>query len=293
MSKITACERLSNKAIYEHCNASIAEIYHENSKLNAYRLKYLQFELAQSVADPDFKPVSLENGKTYPTLSRKKLLPIERIDLALGEALLMRRSVREFQESPIPYQTLSNLLTHSAGINSIFRIDGNGSKTGFRAYPSAGALYPLEIYILINRVDDVAAGLYHYNVRSSCLECLYEGETAALVDKYKVRDQAIKETNTTLFVTAVFKRTTYKYGDRGYRFIMMEVGHLFQNISLVAVALGLGTCEIGGCEDDELNSMLQIDGVNEAIVGEIAIGVASPGGNNSMPDIHSNDGRGF
>lgn len=285
MSIVKENERLANQAIYEHNNPSIAELFHENTKLNTYTLKQLQYSLAKAVSNPDFKQASLNDGKSYPTLERKKLTPRRSLNGNIGDAIWKRRSIRKFSPKNISFETMSDLLQYSSGISNILKKE-NDSVTGFRTYPSGGALYPLEIYLVINRVSNLSTGIYHYNVRSNYLEIISTGNLQEQIDKLHIRDQLIEESGITILVTATFKRTTYKYGNRGYRFVLMEVGHLFQNIALVAEALNLGTCDIGGYEDDELNTLLQVDGVNEAVVGEIAVGIPSPFGDNTMPGIY-------
>lgn len=286
MSVVQENERLANQAIYEHNDPSIAELFHENSKLNSYKLKELQFSLAKAVSDPDFKKASLNSGKSYPTLPRKHLLSQRELKANIGDIIWHRRSIRSFSSESIKFEELSDLLLYSSGISHPLQKEDNGSVTGFRTYPSGGGLYPLEIYLVVNHVSGLSSGLYHYNVRGKCLEVMSTENLHTQFSKLHVRDQLIEDSGITLLATAVFKRTTYKYGNRGYRFVLMEVGHLFQNIALVAESLKLGTCDIGGYEDDELNEFLHIDGVNEAIVGEIAIGVPSPIGDNTMPDIY-------
>lgn len=285
MSVVGENERLANHAIFEHNDPTIYELFHENTKLNSYELKKLQHSLAMAVSNSDFKKASLNSGKCYPTLPRKNLLPKKKLSVAIDKVIWNRRSIREFLPENISFQSLSTLLQYSSGISHTIVENNNGSQSGFRTYPSGGGLYPLEIYLVVNRVSDLQMGLYHYNVRENCLEkLLTKEELYSQLDKLHIRDQLIKESGVTILLTSVFKRSTYKYGDRGYRFVLMEVGHLSQNIALVSEALNLGSCNIGGYEDDELNTLLQIDGVSEAVVGEIAIGIPDLLGKNLMPD---------
>lgn len=280
MSVVTENERLANAAIYEHINPSISELFHENSKLNLYTLKLLQYSMAQAVSNPDFKKASLQNNKVYPTAKRIPLKKRSNLNSNLGEDILNRKSERKFKDKPLTFQSLSDLLSYSGGISHV------QGKFQFRTYPSGGALYPLEIYLLVNKVKSLEQGVYHFNVRSNCLEQLKVNNVKNEATKLGIRDQGFFDSAVTIMVSAVFKRTTYKYGDRGYRFVLMEVGHLLQNISLVATALGIGSCEIGGYQDDEDNQFLNIDGVNEAIVGEMILGYPDVDRDNTMPGIY-------
>lgn len=280
MSVVTENERLANASIYEHINPSVAELFHENSKLNLYTLKLLQYSIAQAVSNPDFKKASLNNNKVYPTAKRIPLKKKSKLVGNLGEIILKRKSERKFNNKPITFQDFSDLLSYGGGIS---HLQGNFQ---FRTYPSGGALYPLEIYILVNNVDGLARGLYHFNVRSNCLEQLKTRNMKSEAIKLGIRDQGFFDSAVTILVSAVFKRTTYKYGNRGYRFVLMEVGHLLQNISLIATSLGIGSCDIGGYQDDEDNQFLNIDGVNEAIVGEMILGYPNVASDNTMPGIY-------
>jgi len=284
MSVVGENERLANHTIFEHNDPSISELFHENTKLNSYELKRLQNSLARAVSNPNFKRASLNSGKCYPTLKRKKLSPMKPLSIDIDKVIWHRRSIRNFLQEYITFEDLSTLLQYSAGINHVLVENGNGSKSGFRTYPSAGGLYPLEIYLVVNRVTDLPSGLYHYNVRENCLESIFTDNLYDKLNSLHIRDQLITESGVSILITSVFKRNTYKYGNRGYRFTLMEVGHLSQNIALVSEALKLGSCNIGGYEDDELNTLLNIDGVNEAVIGELAVGLPNLRGNNNMPD---------
>lgn len=280
MSTIKAGDRLASQASNEYQSPKLYEIFHENTKLNSHKLKIFQSHVGKHISNPDFKESSLENNKCYPTLKRIKLNISKLPALNIQSCILNRKSVRNFTSDPMQYNELSNILYYSAGLN-----DHKKYKINFRNEPSAGALYPLEIYIVINRVNNIHTGIYHYNIRENCLELLKEvNDICNLVDDYHIKDQSITTANATLLVTAIFKRTTFKYGNRGYRFILTEVGHLLQNIALTSTTYGIGTCELGGYEDDEINHLLDIDGVYEAIVGEMAIGNFE-NKNNEMPNV--------
>lgn len=115
-----------------------------------------------------------------------------------------------------------------------------------------------------------------------------------MTNKFGIRDQSIDCAPITILLTAMFRRTIYKYGNRGYRFILTESGHLLQNIALLSTSYGMGTCDIGGYEDDEINEMLGIDGMTESVIGEVALGLCGDNGN-EMSGIYGkgNEDGGF
>lgn len=241
MSVINAGERLSSKVVQEHVTPELYEMFHENTKLNKYKLKVLQYQLAENVSDSDFKPASLNNNKCYPTADITELKVNYDYKISLIEALGNRRSKRNFTGDEVPFNDLSSILKYSGGISGGIRIGDR--EVPLRAYPSGGALYPLEIYLYANQVHGLERGIYHYNVRQDTLEKLRViNKSNELSRQFEIKDQPIEDASVTFIITAMFHRTTYKYGNRGYRFIFIELGHLMQNLSLMAVANDLGAC---------------------------------------------------
>lgn len=270
MSVINSGERLASKVAQEPLTPELRELFHENTKLNKYRLKVLLYNMNKQVSDLNFKSASLNSCKAYPTSSKIKLKKTKDSNIKLIDAIHKRRSQRNFLAKEVKLADLSSILIESAGING--KVSVNEKEVLVRAYPSGGALYPLELYVVANNVSGLEKGIYHYNVKDNSLEKLELFKKGDFSKKYEISDQFINDAPVTILVSAMFHRTTYKYGNRGYRFILMEVGHMLQNISLLSVANGLGSCEVGGYEDDELNNLLKIDGITEAVVGEIALG---------------------
>jgi SagB-type dehydrogenase family enzyme len=158
------------------------------------------------------------------------------------------------------------LLYYSAGLKT-----KKINKHVGRFYPSAGARYPLELYI-VSLNSQLPRALYHYYPKEHGLEKMWlynENQIALCFDQ-----DWIKKASIILLISAVFKRTTTKYGDRGYRHVLIESGHMGQNIYLISSALNLSCCSIGGFFDLKLNRLLEVDGVEEAIIYAFAIGHA-------------------
>jgi len=189
----------------------------------------------------------------------------------LMRLLRARESCRDYSYRPLPAQILSNILACGYGIIRTARLGPIG-QIHFRTTPSAGGLFPLEIYALARGVEGTVDGLYHYNVRRHSLEFLKAGGWFAELDHGLLMAPLVRGANVILFLSAVFARSQKKYGPRGYRYIMLEAGHVAQNICLSAVEQGLGSLCMGGYLDGRLNSFLGLDNITEAVVYSIAVG---------------------
>ena len=189
-----------------------------------------------------------------------------------------RRSVREFSTVALTLSELSQLLWAGTGITA-----GREGEY-YRTAPSAGALYPIETYVVAHRVEGLPAGLYHYRLvgvdehgradagKGHVLEELanrdLEAELAAAT-----LDQSVTADAAAVFVwTAVFGRSRWKYRERAYRYVYLDAGHIAAHVSLAAIALGLATCQLAAFYDDELNALLGVDGQTEGAVYLTVVG---------------------
>lgn len=201
--------------------------------------------------------------KEYPRLDRFILPVPESLGTSsLEEVLMNRKSTRISSKRPLTLEQISQLLYFSAGLRKT-----SVSQVGNRTYPSGGARYPLEIYV-ISQNSDLPKGIYHYNLREHSLEVLL---SHSKID-YSFNQPWIKKVPILILITAIFERNTIKYGDRGYRHILQESGHMGQNFYLVSEALNLAVSGIGGYIDDDLHRLLDIDGVKESVVYIIGLG---------------------
>jgi SagB-type dehydrogenase family enzyme len=148
----------------------------------------------------------------------------------------------------------------------------SGSGQSFRAAPSAGALYPLEVYCAAFAVLGLAAGLYHFDPFGNALEQLELGDFRSSLGAAAPMPEPILTSACVLIVSAMFWRTRFKYGQRGFRFALLEAGHLAQNVLLAAEALDLGSLPVGGFFDARVDDLLRIDGVNESALYLLPIG---------------------
>jgi len=201
--------------------------------------------------------------KAYPRLEEFILPEPREPKITLGKSLKKRKSTRSFSGDSIELYELSTLLFYGAGLIR----DAESWDETRRPYPSGGARYPLEIYLGARMIEGLPDGVYHYNVKGHFLEKIGNKEILGKL-RNKINPSWAKEAALILVITAVFYRTLNKYQDRGYRYILLEAGHLAQNLYLLAAALDLKCCGLGDFLEDQLNNVLDID---EEIEGTIYV----------------------
>jgi len=170
-------------------------------------------------------------------------------DVSIEQSLLNRRSIRSYSGQPLTLQELSQLLWAAQGLTD---------PGGFRAAPSAGGLYPLELYLVAGDVSDLTAGVYRYQPDGHQLVKIGDGDKRAELAEAALGQEWVKEGAVSIVFTAVYERTTVKYGDRGVRYVHMEAGHAAQNLCLQATAMGLGAVTVGAFSDDLINQLLNL-----------------------------------
>lgn len=169
---------------------------------------------------------------------------------SIEEAILKRRSVRDFSISSLTIPEVSQLLWAAQGITE--------KNSGLRTAPSAGATYPLEVYLLSSNVKELSQGLYKYNPQEHSLKFITEGDKRSDISNAALKQGSIEKSSAIIILTAVYERTSARYGNRTERYVNMEIGHAGQNIYLQAVSLGLGTVMIGAFNDDSLKKVLNL-----------------------------------
>jgi len=168
---------------------------------------------------------------------------------SVEEALLKRRSKREYKSDHLPLNELGQLLWAAQGITD---------PRGFRTAPSAGATYPLEIYAAAAGIDGVAPGIYRYEPQANRLLKIADGDKRAELTAAAINQQSVAQAPLSIIITAIYERTTGYYGQRGVRYVDMEAGHAAQNVYLQAAALGLGTVVIGAFDDSRVAGLLAL-----------------------------------
>lgn len=180
--------------------------------------------------------------------------PILDGEISVAEALFNRRSQRDFQDTELTQEQLAQLLW-AAGVTT---------EDGRRTAPSAGALYPLDLYVVVTQVTGLEPGLYLYQPEQHALEKILAGDFRTALAEGSLDQQAIQRAPATLLYTVVYERLIERYGDRGIeRYAYIEVGHSAQNVLLQAQALGLGAVPIGAFTDHALKELLQLPTENE------------------------------
>lgn len=169
---------------------------------------------------------------------------------SIEETLQKRRSVRDYSNEPLSLSEVSQILWSAQGITN--------ETDGLRTAPSAGALYPLEVYLVAANVRDLPAGIYKYDPQNHSLRKITEGDKRVEISNAALRQDAIENSSAMVIITAIYERTSVKYGKRSERYVNMEVGHVGQNIYLQAVSLGLGTVMIGAFDDEALKKALNL-----------------------------------
>ena len=187
---------------------------------------------------------------------------------SLDELLAARRSTRGYADTPLHLAELSTLLRASYGVT------GTLGPQPFRAAPSGGALYPLELYVAAQRVEGLELALYHFDPLRAALErirLLAEHELMGLTPY----DELLAPSAAVLMISAVFWRSRFKYGSRAYRFALLEAGHVAQNFLLAGTALGLAACPVGGFFDRRVDALLGVDGLYEASLYLLPVGASA------------------
>ncbi len=205
--------------------------------------------------------------KLYGRFEKIKL-PEPNISIDFMEMLSTRKSVRAWSKEPISLQEISNILNFSCGTSS-----GVNSSKIKRYQPSAGARYPLELYIINFISGELKEGIYHYNVLNKELDILWGMDTFDLNVCERVFSYPwAKEAALGIFITGIPHRVEEKYGERGYRYLYLEAGAVMNNIHLISSVKGLGSVILGGTNDGILEKVLDIDGKEETLIIGLAVG---------------------
>jgi SagB-type dehydrogenase family enzyme len=184
----------------------------------------------------------------------------------LWKALQERRSIREYSSLPLSLKDLSNLLWAAQGITE------KAFAPWYRTAPSAGALHPIDTYLIINRVEGMEPGIYFFDVVEFSLTLKRAGDFSGPIAQAAL-NQEIAQAAAVVFVwVAVIRRSRQKYRQRAYRYIYLDCGHIAQNLYLAATAMGLGCCGIAAIFDDEVNDLVGVDGQEETAIYLATVG---------------------
>ena len=179
--------------------------------------------------------------------------PSQKGSMSLEEAIARRRSVRRFTSEPVSQSQLSQILWAAQGVS--------GTSWRYRTVPSAGATYPLEVFVVCgsNSIKKMGDGIYHYDIDSHSLSLHHNEDVRFELARAALDQEFIYQAPVDIVICAVYERTTLGYGSRGERYVHIEVGHAGQNIYLQAEALGLATVAIGAFNDEQVRQVLRLD----------------------------------
>ena len=189
------------------------------------------------------------------------------LEVFLSDVLQSRRSRRTYASRPVIREQVGALLWAAQGVTAM------AGRLKLRTSPSAGGLYPVETYVVIQNVTGIPPGLYHLNIRDWCLEQLQQGDFSARVAQAGLGQGFMAQAGLNVIWTSILRRNMAKYGHRGLRYVFLDAGHICQNLLLAAEALSLGACAVGAFFDDELNALLDLDGREESAVYSASVGV--------------------
>ena len=185
--------------------------------------------------------------------------PLTSGTVSVEQALANRRSQRDYVDKAISAEQLSQVLWAAYGITSP-KPDRPALRGGFRAAPSAGALYPFDIYVVIGKVDGIEAGVYKYISEENKIIRAIDKDLREELCAAALGQKMVKEAPVTIAYIAIYERMTKKYGDRGAdRYVCMDLGHSSQNVYLQAETLNLGTCAMGAFNDEKVTEVLQLN----------------------------------
>ena len=170
-------------------------------------------------------------------------------DVSIEQSLRQRRSTRDYTNEPLKLREVSQLL---------WATQGTTDPRGFRTAPSAGALYPLEVYVVSGDVDNLSAGIYKYEPSKHELSLIMDGDKRSELADAALSQSWVEGSALAIVFAAVYERTTVKYGERGIRYVHIEVGHAAQNLCLQAAAMDLGVVTVGAFNDERVSELLNL-----------------------------------
>jgi SagB-type dehydrogenase family enzyme len=206
--------------------------------------------------------------KEYPDAAQRVGLRPEsgRRAADLWDSITGRRSQRDYLDRPLTQAELAALLWATQGIT------GSTGGYHFRASPSAGALYPVETYLAVHRVEGVAPGIWHFHVLDFALELVAAGDFRQPLVDAGLSQGFLGKAGAVFIWTGVLNRARWKYRERAVRYLFLDAGHLCQNLMLAATALGLGVCPVGAFFDEEVESLVQVDERDEVALYLASVG---------------------
>lgn len=231
------------------------------NELTKYHRNYMPALPTKVEREPQYKEYRDVKQYVLPSPNTKNMTPA-------FEAMIHRRSIRDYTTEPLKQHHLSKILWVTQGITA--RVKG----VELRTVGSAGALHPIETYVVISNVEDMRKGLYHYNVRAHALDLLLPEQLQVGLVNACLGQEFVGQAPVLFIWSGLFNRTIWRYAQRGYRYVYQECGHVVQNAIIACQAMEVGCCEIGAFYDDEINLLLGLDGSEETVLSLMTAGMA-------------------
>src|SRR4029077_8661495 len=236
----------------------VSELFHENSKISVYEVVRDEGEVLTIMR-------SMQDGlpfEGYPRID----LPLERtpVRMPLDEAISRRATTRAMTRARLRINDLAALLHAAYGLT-------DPTLRPRRTVPSGGGLYPLELFFHTAQVEGIPSGIFYFSPTLNALRLVSEGDQTLRLSEMLGQPELVMESSLLLVITALFGRNTFKYGDRGYWYTLLEAGHVAQNVNLVCAGLGLGCVNIGGFLDRRIDDFLDLDGTTHSAIYMVAI----------------------
>jgi SagB-type dehydrogenase family enzyme len=261
VSQVAAAERF--------WEGDFGHLYNEYVKVRYFNLDRDRL-LAPSPEHDAFVPMALV--KAFPDAERVGLPPPGRLEASVSEAMLGRRSRREYSAASLPLRQLATVLHHAAGVTGTASAYGL-SRLPLRTFPSHGGLQSPEAYLAVRAVVGLPTGLYHYRALDHELHRLDRLDHSDYLREITFGEEFVARAAVVLLFTGYYERLRWKYGERAYRFMCIDVGFLGQNVYLAAEAAGVSACAVSGFAQDAVEELLRVDGKDEIALLLIALGL--------------------
>jgi SagB-type dehydrogenase family enzyme len=239
----------------------------------------IETSIASYLTDDGMKMVSLTGHEDLSAYNLMELGEGAPLDIALGDAIVRRRSIRDFTGDPVQLDCFATMVRATAGVSASAEVKlagGDAAQFNLRTVPSGGGLYPIDLYIAVLNIKAMQPGIYRYQpIEDKLIEIGNQKKLDQLLKSFAGAVDMVKSSNASLIFLYMGKpwRSMRKYGNRGLRFVFQEVGGMVQNLHLAVAGLGLGSVDCASYFEDDAHSALNLDGVYECLLHSTLVGI--------------------
>ncbi len=263
---------ISQEYILKEETKNFVETFHENTKNTTVNKPFLSKSISHHLTNPYQMYLDSRNKKNYVFSDEKKLLEPNPFNITLEEAFKNRSSKRLFNKHPLSDQELSDILSSLRTTRLNTSPSNERITISKRLYPSAGALYPIEIYVFHPNKDFSKWNCYNYNPKKHSTTLINEGIDLKTISHALQMEISEIKCGAIFSLTGIFNRSVNKYGAIGYRFSLIEAGCIIQQLGLAGASMNLNSLTWGGSIDNEINMLLKVDGLEENYVTSFLVG---------------------